>query len=212
MAEPDAEALEAGRKLCAGPVAFLKGCAALSQLPPGDRPEVAFAGRSNVGKSSLINALLNRKALARASAEPGRTRELNYFDLGEGRLYLVDLPGYGYAKVSRDQAHAWMRLTRDYLRGRAALMRVFLLIDARRGVMAADEEVMELLDAAAVVYQLILTKADKLKPSELDTVVGAAEAAAAKHGAAHPVALATSSVSGRGLAELRAEIAGLVGG
>ncbi|MEL6473372.1 MAG: ribosome biogenesis GTP-binding protein YihA/YsxC [Pseudomonadota bacterium] len=201
--------LEAARKLFAGPVDFVLGCASLSQLPEGDRAEVAFAGRSNVGKSSLINALTHRKGLARASAEPGRTRELNYFDLGEGLLYLVDLPGFGYAKVSRTQAEAWMDLTRRYLAGRATLRRVFLLVDSRRGVMAADDEVMDMLDAAAVTYQIVLTKIDKLKPSEVETVQSAVQAKLKKRPAAHPMILPTSSEKGFGLPELRAEIYGL---
>ncbi|MEO0982517.1 MAG: ribosome biogenesis GTP-binding protein YihA/YsxC [Pseudomonadota bacterium] len=204
-----AEALEAGRVLCAGPVDFVLGAAALAQLPEGDRPEIAFAGRSNVGKSSLINALLNRKSLARASGEPGRTRELNYFDLGPGRLYLVDLPGYGYAKVSRTQSEAWTRLMKAYLRGRPTLRRVFLLIDARRGVMTADEEIMGMLDASAVVYQAVLTKADKLKAHERDKALAGAQAALAKRAASHPVIAMTSAVKGDGLPELRAEIASL---
>ena len=196
----------------AGPVSFVLGCASLSQLPAGDRPEFAFAGRSNVGKSSLVNALTGRNKLARSSAEPGRTRELNYFDLGEGTAWMVDLPGYGYAKVSRTQAEAWMALTRDYLRGRAALRRVFLLIDSRRGIMAPDTEMMDMLDASAVNYQIVLTKIDKLKSGQAARVQADTEAAIKTHGAAHPCVHLTSSEKGSGLAELRAEIAGLVGG
>ena len=202
--------LEAGRLLCAGPVAFALGCAQLSQLPAGDRPEMAFAGRSNVGKSSLVNGLLGRNKLARSSAEPGRTRELNYFDLGEGKAWLVDLPGYGYAKVSKTQAEAWMKLTRAYLRGRASLKRVFLLIDGRRGPMPPDADMMDMLDASAVPYQIILTKADKLKRSEGEAVVVATAAILKKRPAAHPHIHLTSSEKGAGLAELRAEIAALV--
>ncbi len=201
--------LEAGRVLCAGPVSFALGCASLAQLPPGDRTEVAFAGRSNVGKSSLVNALLGRKNLARSSAEPGRTRELNYFDLGEGRAWLVDLPGYGYAKVSRTQANAWMKLTRDYLRGRASLRRVFLLVDGRRGIMPPDEEMMALLDGSAVTYQVILTKADKLKREEAGAVLEATLAALKGHPAAHPHVHLTSAEKGSGLPGVRAEIAAL---
>ena len=204
------EALEAGRVLFAGPVTFVKGVVDLRQLPPDDRNEVAFAGRSNVGKSSLINALTNRKGLARASAEPGRTREINYFDLGEGAAWLVDLPGFGYAKVSRTQAEQWMRLTRHYLRGRASLRRVFLLIDSRRGLMPTDLEVMDLLDGAAVNYQIVLTKSDKVKPSETGGLKAKIEAELKSHAAAHPVVRVTSSEKGFGLAELRAEIAALV--
>lgn len=203
-------AIEAGRVLCAGPVSFVLGAADLRQLPEADRPEIAFAGRSNVGKSSLINALLNRKGLARASAEPGRTRELNYFDLGDGRLWLVDLPGFGYAKVSRTQVEKWTRLTRRYLQGRVNLRRVFLLIDSRRGLMAPDLEMMSMLDGAAVTYQIILTKADKVKKTELDTLQAKIQTSLKKHPAAHPVVRATSSEKGHGLSELRAEIAMLV--
>lgn len=203
------EALEAGRKLCASPVEFVLGAADLRQLPEGDRPEIAFAGRSNVGKSSLINGLLSRKSLARASAEPGRTRELNYFDLGEGALWLVDLPGFGYAKVSRAQAQKWMQLTRRYLQGRANLRRVFLLVDSRRGLMPADLETMALLDSAAVTYQIVMTKADKVKQTALEKVRTETETALKTHGAAHPIVRITSSETGFGLAELRAEIAAL---
>ena len=203
------EALEAGRILFAGPVEFVKGVVDLKGLPPSDRSEVCFAGRSNVGKSSLINALTNRAKLARSSAEPGRTRELNYFDLGEGRMYLVDLPGFGYAKVSRTQAEGWMRLTRSYLRGRPSLRRVFLLVDARRGLMDTDEEVMTMLDKAAVTYQVVLTKVDKMKKAEVDKLAGKIADKLKKRGAAHPVVRQTSSEKGWGIAELRAEIARL---
>lgn len=203
------EALEAGRILFAGPVEFVKGVVDLKGLPPSDRSEVCFAGRSNVGKSSLINALTNRAKLARSSAEPGRTRELNYFDLGDGRMYLVDLPGFGYAKVSRTQAEGWMRLTRSYLRGRPSLRRVFLLVDARRGLMDTDEEVMTMLDKAAVTYQVVLTKVDKMKKPEVDKLAGKIADKLKKRGAAHPVVRQTSSEKGWGIAELRAEIASL---
>ena len=204
--EFDEDTLEAARILCAGPCDFVLGAAALTQLPEADRPEIAFAGRSNVGKSSLINALLNRKNLARASSEPGRTRELNYFDLGEGRLWLVDLPGFGYAKVSRSQAHEWQRLTLRYLQGRVNLRRVFLLIDSRRGLMDTDEEVMDMLDTAAVTYQIVMTKADKVKKTEAGKTRAKIEAALAKRAAAHPVIRLTSAEKGWGLPELRAEI------
>lgn len=204
--------LEAGRVLCAGPVSFELGCASLAQLPDADRTEIAFAGRSNVGKSSLVNGLLNRKNLARSSAEPGRTRELNYFNLGEGKAWLVDLPGYGYAKVSRTQAEAWMDLTRRYLRGRANLRRVFLLVDSRRGIMPPDEEMMAMLDASAVTYQIVLTKMDKLKAGAAGQVHEMTALALKTHGAAHPVVHLTSSEKGSGLPQLRAEIAGLVRG
>ena len=202
--------VEAGRVLCAGPVSFVLGCAALHQLPPGDRTEIAFAGRSNVGKSSLVNALVNRSKLARSSSEPGRTRELNYFDLGEGQLWLVDLPGYGYAKVSRTQAEAWMKLTRSYLRGRASLRRVFLLVDSRRGIMAPDEKMMDMLDGSAVTYQIILTKSDKLKASAAEKIHANTLTALKKRPAAHPVVHVTSSEKGYGIPELRAEVAALV--
>ncbi|QYJ02381.1 ribosome biogenesis GTP-binding protein YihA/YsxC [Thalassovita mediterranea] len=182
------------------------GAAALTQLPEADRPEIAFAGRSNVGKSSLINALLWRKNLARASSEPGRTRELNYFNLGEGRLWLVDLPGFGYAKVSRTQAQEWQRLTLRYLRGRVNLRRVFLLVDSRRGLMDTDHEVMDMLDSAAVTYQIVLTKADKVKKTEADAVRAKVAEALKKRPAAHPVIRLTSAEKGGGLPELRAEI------
>lgn len=200
------DALETGRVLCAGPVSFVLGAADLRQLPEADRPEIAFAGRSNVGKSSLINALLNRKGLARASAEPGRTRELNYFDLGEGQMWLVDLPGFGYAKVSRTQVEKWTKLTRKYLRGRVNLRRIFLLIDSRRGLMPPDLEMMEMLDTAAVTYQVVLTKADKVKQTEVQALQEKVTASLKKHPAAHPVVRITSSEKGFGLPELRAEI------
>ncbi len=203
------ERLEAGRLLFAGPAHFMLGAVSLAGLPPADRPEVCFAGRSNVGKSSLINALTGRAKLARSSAEPGRTRELNYFDIGEGQLYLVDLPGFGYAKVSKTQAAAWTQLIKAYLKGRPTLRRVFLLIDARRGLMPADLEVMALLDTAAVTYQLILTKADKVAKAEHEAVSEAVVATLRKHGAAHPVVRTTSAEKGWGIPELRAEIAGL---
>ena len=203
------DALEAGRVLFAGSVVFVKGVVDLKGLPTADRPEVCFAGRSNVGKSSLINALTNRATLARSSAEPGRTREINYFDLGEGRMFLVDLPGFGYAKVSRTQAEGWMRLTRSYLRGRPSLRRVFLLVDSRRGLMDTDEEVMTMLDKAAVTYQIVLTKVDKMQKSEVEKLVEEIAGKLKKRGAAHPVVRQTSSEKGWGIPELRAEIAGL---
>jgi len=202
--------IERGRLLCAGPVEFVLGCAQLGQLPAGDRSEVAFAGRSNVGKSSLVNALFGRNKLARSSSEPGRTRELNYFDLGEGKMWVVDLPGYGYAKVSKTQAGAWMKLTRSYLRGRVSLRRVFLLIDSRRGLMAPDLEMMDMLDGSAVTYQIVLTKADKLKKGEGEKVHAKTVEALKKRPAAHPHVHLTSSEKGIGLPELRAEIAALI--
>ena len=204
------EALEAGRLLFAGEATFVMGVVNLKQLPPADRTEVCFAGRSNVGKSSLINALTNRAKLARSSAEPGRTRELNYFDVGEGQLYLVDLPGFGYAKVSRSQTEAWTRLTKSYLRGRPSLRRVFLLVDARRGLMDTDEEVMDMMDKSAVTYQIVLTKVDKLAKGEVDKLASKIAEKLKKRGAAHPVVRMTSAEKGWGMPELRAEIAGLV--
>ncbi|MEO0449533.1 MAG: ribosome biogenesis GTP-binding protein YihA/YsxC [Pseudomonadota bacterium] len=204
------EALEKGRKLCMGSVEFVLGAASLSQLPEGNRPEIAFAGRSNVGKSSLINALLNRKNLARSSAEPGKTRELNYFDVGEGKLWLVDLPGFGYAKVSREQQAKWVQLTKRYLRGRANLRRVFLLVDSRRGLMDTDLETMDMLNTAAVNYQIVLTKSDKMKASALADTTAKIEAALKKNPAAHPIPRVTSSEKGYGIPELRAEVGQLV--
>ena len=186
------------------------GVVNLKQLPAADRPEVCFAGRSNVGKSSLINALTNRAKLARSSAEPGRTRELNYFDIGEGQLYLVDLPGFGYAKVSRSQTEAWTRLTKSYLRGRPSLRRVFLLVDARRGLMDTDDEVMDMMDKSAVTYQIVLTKVDKVAKGEVDKLASKIADKLKKRGAAHPVVRMTSSEKGWGIPERRAEIAGLI--
>lgn len=204
--------MDAGHKLCMGPVEFVLGAASLTQLPESDRPEIAFAGRSNVGKSSLINALLNRKGLARASAEPGKTRELNYFNLGEGKMWLVDLPGFGYAKVSREQQAKWVQLTKRYLRGRVNLRRVFLLVDSRRGLMDTDLETMKMLDTAAVTYQIILTKGDKVKATELAAMQAKVEAVLKKHPAAHPVPRVTSSEKGYGIPELRAEMGMLAHG
>lgn len=200
------EALESGRKLCMGPVEFVLGAASLSQLPDSNRPEIAFAGRSNVGKSSLINAVLNRKNMARSSAEPGKTRELNYFDVGEGKFWLVDLPGFGYAKVSREQQAKWVQLTKRYLRGRANLRRVFLLVDSRRGLMDTDLETMAMLNTAAVTYQIVLTKADKIKKSALEAETKKIQTTLKKNPAAHPIVRVTSSEKGFGIAELRAEI------
>jgi GTP-binding protein len=198
--------MEAGRKLFAAETKFIKGVVQLEGLPAADRPEVAFAGRSNVGKSSLINALCNRKNLARASNTPGRTQEINYFDLGQGRLYLVDLPGYGFAEAPRKSVDAWRRFTLDFLRSRSRLKRVFVLIDARRGVGDVDLDFLGQLDSAAVGYQIVLTKIDKLKASEVQPVRQAAIAALRKNPAAHPRVIATSSEKGLGLPELRAEI------
>jgi GTP-binding protein len=201
-----ADEIEAARILFARQSEFVMGASAMSGLPPADLPEIAFAGRSNVGKSSLINGLVNRKGLARASTEPGRTREVNFFLL-DARLRLVDLPGYGWARVSRSTAKKFQNLGRDYLRGRPNLKRVYLLIDARHGLKAPDTEALDALDTAAVSYQIVLTKADKIKPAEAAATVARTAAAIAKRPAAFPRVLATSAEKGTGLPELRAEIA-----
>lgn len=197
--------LEAARILFARPATFMMGAVAVDGLPPPDLPEVAFAGRSNVGKSSLINALVGMKRLARASNEPGRTREVNFFVLDE-RLRLVDLPGYGWAKASKGTVKKFQNMGRDYLRGRANLKRAYLLIDARHGLKEVDNEPMDAFDKAAVSYQIILTKADKIKPAEVEAVLAKTQIAIAKRPAAYPRVLATSSEKGGGLPELRAEI------
>ncbi len=201
-----AEELEAARVLFARPVEFIMGAAAIDQLPTAALPEVAFAGRSNVGKSSLINALVNRRDLARTSAEPGRTQQINFFLL-DGRMRLVDLPGYGFAKAPRTEARKFQNLGRAYLRGRPDLKRVYLLIDSRHGLKPPDLDAMSALDEAAVSYQLVLTKADKLKANEVQAVVAASRQATAKRPAAFPRILAVSAHSGLGMPELRAEAA-----
>jgi GTP-binding protein len=200
--------MEAGRRLFAAECRFVYAAQRLDQLPPASGPEVAFAGRSNVGKSSLLNALTGRRALARVSAEPGRTRQLNFFDLG-GRLILVDMPGYGYARAGKAVKQDWQGLMFDYLRGRAPLRRVMLLLDARIEVKQADRAVMDLLDRAAVTFQLVLTKIDGIKPAELASKQAVAVALARAHPAAHPDVLLTSSETSEGIAELRAAIAEL---
>ncbi len=199
------EELEAARVLFARKAEFVMGAAKINQLPDPDLPEIAFAGRSNVGKSSLINGLVGMHKLARASNEPGRTREVNFFDL-DGRMRLVDLPGYGWAKASKDTVKKFQDLGRDYLRGRVTLKRVYLLIDARHGLKAVDKEPMDALDLAAVSYQVVLTKADKLKKGEGEKMVEATLKAIAKRSAAYPAVALTSAEKGEGLPELRAEI------
>lgn len=206
--DPDAAVAEAARQLFAGPVDFLKGVVALDGLPPADRPEVCFAGRSNVGKSSLINALTGRKSLARASNTPGRTQEINYFTLGD-HGYLVDLPGYGFARAPLPVVAQWQALLKSYLGGRPTLRRAFALIDSRHGVKELDHEIMRLLDRAAVPFQVVLTKADKIGTATLSATIAQAEEALQKHPAAFPQLVVTSSEKGQGIATLRAIIAGL---
>ncbi|HET6606044.1 MAG TPA: ribosome biogenesis GTP-binding protein YihA/YsxC [Rhodopila sp.] len=201
-------ALEAGRLLFAAECQFFHGAQRLDQLPPIDLPEIAFAGRSNVGKSSLLNALTGRNSLARVSSEPGRTRQLNFFDLG-GRLTLVDMPGYGYARASKDIKADWQGMMFDYLRGRPSLRRVMLLLDSRIEVKQADRDVMDLLDQAAVTFQLVLTKADAVQPAALARKVGEVEAVARSHPAAFPGIMTTSRETGAGIPALRAELAAL---
>ena len=198
---------EEGRKLFAGRVEFLLSAPSLNFLPEPDYPEIAFAGRSNVGKSSLINAVTGRKAIARASVIPGRTQELNFFEVGEPtRLRLVDMPGYGFAKAPVKVVERWRRMVRDFLRGRQPLRRTLVLIDSRHGIKPPDEEMMRMLDEAAVGYRLVLTKADKVKASELAETLAQVEAEARKHAAAYPTIHVTSAEKGMGIAELRAAI------
>jgi len=201
--------LEAGRVLFSQPCTFLKSVVAASGLPEPDRVEIAFAGRSNVGKSSLINTLVNRKSLDRTSNTPGRTRELNFFSLTE-HLYLVDMPGYGYARAEKTKIKAWTRLIEQYLNGRVGLRRVYLLIDARHGFKDVDFQVMKLMDTSAVSYQVVLTKADKVKKSDWDKLLTEVSAISATHVAAHPLIIPTSSRTGLGIDHLRAEITTLV--
>jgi GTP-binding protein len=208
VAAPEEAAIDAGRTLFRVPAEFVKGVVAMSGLPPADRTEVCFAGRSNVGKSSLINALTARRSLARASNTPGRTQELNFFALSDSH-YLVDLPGYGFANAPKAVVESWQKLLRSYLAGRTTLRRAFVLIDARHGAKTVDEEIFTLLDKAAVPFQIVLTKADKIKESEVDAVLDQVREAARRHPAAYPELVVTSSEKGRGIEELRGIIATL---
>lgn len=207
--EMEADLAERARKLFSGPIAFLRSAPALKFLPDPEAPEIAFCGRSNVGKSSLLNALTGRKAIARTSVTPGRTQELNFFDVGDPLQFrLVDMPGYGFAKAPPAVVEKWRRLVRDYLRGRVVLKRTLLLVDSRHGIKAVDAEMMKMLDEAAVGYRIILTKADKIKASELAAVHAATIAEARKHSAAFPEVLVTSSEKGMGIEELRGAVLG----
>ena len=207
MSGEEAALEETARKLFSGPVSFLKSAPELKFLPDPAVPEIAFAGRSNVGKSSLLNRLTNRNGLARTSNTPGRTQELNFFDVGEPlRLRLVDMPGYGFAKAPKDVARKWRFLVNDYLRGRQVLKRALVLIDSRHGVKEIDREIMKMLDDAAVSYRIVLTKADKIKATELEAVQAATEAEARKRPAAHPEVIATSSEGGLGMDRLRTAV------
>lgn len=208
LAAPEPSEIETGRLLFAQGADFLKGVVAMSGMPPADRLEVCFAGRSNVGKSSLINALTGRKALARASNTPGRTQEINFFTLTESH-YLVDLPGYGFAKAPVATVEKWQRLLKSYLSGRATLRRAFVLIDARHGIKTVDSDILNLLDRSAVTFQAVLTKADKVKAKDRESVLAQVRAELSKHPAAFPEILLTSSETGQGIEDLRAVIAGL---
>ena len=205
---PDDATREKGRLLFAGPVDFVKGVVAMEGLPPPDRAEVCFAGRSNVGKSSLINALTGRKNIARASNTPGRTQEINYFTLGDDH-YLVDLPGYGFAEAPVAVVAKWQRLLKAYLAGRQTLRRAFVLIDTRHGIKAVDEEILTLLDRSAVTFQVVMTKADKVKAADREKVLTQVRAALQKHPAAYPEIVLTSSEKGDGIESLRAIVAGI---
>jgi GTP-binding protein len=207
MTVSDEETAERARKLFAGPIEFLKSAPDLQFLPDPSAPEIAFAGRSNVGKSSLLNALTNRKGLARTSNTPGRTQELNFFDVGQPlQLRLVDMPGYGFAEAPKDLVRRWKRVVNDYLRGRDVLKRALVLVDSRHGLKEVDREMMRMLDDAAVSYHIVLTKGDKVKTSALGTLYETTLTEAAKHPAAHPAIFTTSSETGSGIAELRAAI------
>lgn len=205
---PDEEAVEAGRRLFAKECRFIAGATEPAALPADSLPEVAFVGRSNVGKSSLVNALTGRSTLARISHTPGRTRQLNFFDLGS-RLMLVDLPGYGFAEASKREIGRWTAFIKLYLKGRVSLRRTLLLIDARHGIKETDRPLMRMLDETAVSYQVVLTKADKVRPGALAECVGETAAEIARHGAAHPVIHVTSAHEGFGIAALRATLAAL---
>ena len=209
----DEDTIEAARKIFAGPVSFLKSAPSLEFIPDAIAPEVAFAGRSNVGKSSLLNALAGRNALARTSNTPGRTQELNFFDVGNEplRMRLVDMPGYGFAKAPKDVVKKWRFLVNDFLRGRDVLKRALVLIDARHGVKDVDREILDMLDKAAVSYRMVLTKADKIKATDLAEVTAATAAEARKRPAAHPQILQTSSETGLGIPELRAAVIEAIG-
>jgi GTP-binding protein len=205
--QAEEELAERARRLFAGPIEFLKSAPGLQFLPEANAPEIAFAGRSNVGKSSLLNGLTNRKGLARTSNTPGRTQELNFFNVGEPlALRLVDMPGYGFAEAPRDLVKRWKHLVNDYLRGRPVLKRVLVLVDSRHGFKDVDREMMRMLDEAAVSYQIVLTKADKVKPTALGSLYELTATETAKHPAAHPTIFTTSSETGSGIAELRTAI------